>query len=110
MEFTTLIREINNTRTEIKNNIISMMRKYNVEEIECTECDDCPIVFSGTGDECMTLDRITLHPNENLIFECSGSWDNSNVTIREIDIEILIENYMWLVENEEFLFANDNEE
>ena len=105
-----LIREINDTRTEIKNNIISMMRKYNVEEIECTECDDCPIVFSGIGDECMTLDRITLYPNENLIFECSGSWNNGNVTVKEIDIEILIEVYTWLIANEEFLLSTDVEE
>lgn len=110
MEIKDLIKEIKNTRTEIKNNIISMMRKYNVEEIECTESDDCPIVFSGMGDECMTLDRVELTNNDNVILWCSGSWNDDYFSTEEVDIENLIVIYMWLVDNEEFLLSTDDEE
>ena len=110
MEIKDLIKEIENTRNEINNNIISMLNKHNTTEIECYESDDCPIVISGTEDNCMTLDRVELSKNNTIILWCSGSWNNDYVSIQELDVEVLIEIYEWLIANEEFLFSTDDEE
>lgn len=109
MEIKDLFTEIKNTRNEINNNIISMLNKHNTTEIECYECDDCPIVISGTGDDCMTLDRVELSNDNTIILWCSGLWDDDYISIRELDIELLIEIYEWLIANEEILFCDDEE-
>lgn len=110
MEIKDLIKEINNTRNEINNNIISMLNKHNTTEIECYECDDCPIVISGTEDDCMTLDCVVLSKNNTIILGCSGSWNNQHISILELDIEVLIEVYEWLIANEDILFYDEEEE
>lgn len=107
MEIKDLIKEIKNTRNEINDKIISMLDKHNTTEIECYECDDCPIVVSGTDDNCMTLDRVELSNDNTIIFGCSGSWDNDYFSVQELDIELLIEIYEWLIENEDILFYEE---
>lgn len=110
MEIKDLIKEIKNARNEINDNIISMLNRHNTTEIYCYEYDDCPIVISGTNDDCMTLDSVELSNNNTIILGCSGSWNNDYISIRELDIELLIEVYEWLIANEDILFCDDEEE
>jgi hypothetical protein len=109
MEIKDLIKEIKNARNEINDNIISMLNRHNTTEIDCYEYDDCPIVISGTNDDCMTLDRVELSNNNTIILGCSGSWNNDYISIRELDIELLIEVYEWLIANEDILFYEEEE-
>ncbi len=110
MEIKNLIKEIENTRNEINDNIISLLNKHNTTEIDCCECDDCPIVISGTGDDCMTLDRVELSNDNTITLCCSGSWNNDFISIKELDIELAIEIYEWLIANEDILFYDEEDE
>jgi hypothetical protein len=57
----------------------------------------------------MTLDRVELSNNNTIILGCSGSWNNDYISIRELDIELLIEVYEWLIANEDILFYEEEE-
>lgn len=107
------LSEIAKMRDAIHDNLIQLMEKYNATEVECYECDDCPIVFSGMDDDCMTLDRIIYHNingNKVVTFDCSGSWNNTSVCVSQMDIEMLIATHDWIFANEEYLFNQDNDE
>lgn len=107
-KFDKVISEIKNARNDIKADIIELLNKHNTTEIDCTEQDDCPIVFSGMGDDCMTLDKVVYYPQLNrVVFEGSGSCDNDYFELSNLDFEILIEIYDWLIFNEEFLFDDE---
>ena len=102
-------KEIDTMRNAIHENLIQLMENYNKDIVNCYESDDCPIVISGVEDDCMTLDSINLH-NVNdkkfIVFDCSGSWNNTSVCISQIDIEILIDIHDWVFENEVELFED----
>ena len=107
-----LLEQINQMRSAIHENLIALMEKHNAREVDCYEHDDCPIVYSGYGDECMTLDSIEVitTPSVKCIqFNCSGSYSNDYTTPNSMDIELLINTYEWIVANEEILF-NQNED
>jgi hypothetical protein len=101
--------EIDIMRNAIHENLIQLMENYNKDVVDCYECEGCPIVISGVEDDCMTLDSINLH-NVNgkkfIVFDCSGSWNNSSVCISQIDIEILIDIHEWVFNNEVELFED----
>lgn len=102
-------KEIDTMRNAIHENLIQLMESYNKDVVDCYESDDCPIVISGVEDDCMTLDSINLH-NVNgkkfIVFDCSGSWNNTSVCISQIDIEILIDIHDWVFDNEVLLFED----
>lgn len=107
-KFDKIICDIKNARNDIKADIIKLFEKYNTTEIDCTEHNDCPIVFSGMGDDCMILDRVVYYPQLNrVVFEGSGSYSNEYFELNNIDFEILVEIYDWLIYNEQFLFENE---
>lgn len=107
---TNLMNEIRNVRNAINDNLIALMEHYKQREVDCTMFDDCPILFSGYGDECMTLDSIEVvtTPSVKYIhFNCSGSFSNDYTTPHTMDIELLIEVYEWIMGYEDELFSND---
>lgn len=109
-----IINDIHKMRKAIRKNLISLMEHYRVEEVDCYEFDDCPIVINGTNDDgTFTLDRITLpeiNGTKYIRFECSSSCANDYVTPNSMDIESLIDVYVWIMANEEELFNQDYEE
>lgn len=107
------LSEIAKMRDAIHDNLVQLMEKYNAIEVDCYEHDDCPIIFSGMDDECMTLDRINynnINGNKVITFDCSSSWNNNEINVDQMDIEWLIATHDWIFANEEFLFNQDNEE
>ena len=111
---TDFVKNIHEMRKAIRKNLISLMEHYGVEEVDCYEFDDYPIVINGTNDDgTFTLDRITLpeiNGTKYIRFECSSSCANDYVTPNSMDIELLIEVYQWVLANEEDLFNQDYEE
>lgn len=104
--------ELKKMRSAINDNLIALMEHYKQREVDCTMFDDCPIVFNGCGDECMTLDSIEIAttPSVKCIrFNCSGSYNNDYTTPHAMDIELLIEVYEWIIANEEELFNNNED-
>ena len=106
-----VIASIKNAKKDIKNDLINMFKKYNITEIDCTEQDDCPIVFNGMGDDCMTLDRVVYYPQYNrVVFEGSGSYTNEYFELNNLDFEILLDVFSWICSYEKELFAGEDEE
>lgn len=107
------LNEINQMRKAIHENLIALMEKHNAREVDCYEHDDCPIIFNGMDDDCMTLDSIEVITTSNvkcIHFNCSDSYNDDYTTPNSMDIELLINTYEWIMANEEFLFNQDNEE
>ena len=106
--------KIKEMRNAIHDNLVTLMLNYGVDEVDCYEFNDCPIVINGTDDySTFTLDRITLYEingTKYIRFDCSSSCTNDYVTPNSMDIELLIEVYQWVLANEEELFNQEEEE
>lgn len=106
-----VIASIKNAKKDIKNDLISMFKEYNKTEIECVEFDSSPIIFSGTDDDCMTLDRVVYDEKRNEVwFEGSGSYNDGTFDVESLDFEILFEVFSWVYFYKEDLFAGEDEE
>ena len=56
----------------------------------------------------ITLSLLNIITNNNtIILSCSGSWNNHHISIQELDIELTIEIYEWLIANEDILFYEE---
>lgn len=93
---------------DIFNAIVSLMNKHNTNNV-CCDLSDTPIIIfdSNCSDNIHTLDEIILCDNDNIKFGCSSCYSNSYVYINDLDIELLIEVYEWIVENENEIFNED---
>lgn len=87
--------------------LINIMDKHDCSLVETYVCDDTPIVIEG--DDCedtYALDSIRVDENKLIIFCCSSSYDNEEVTSKEISTDILIEILEWVKDNEDELFED----
>jgi hypothetical protein len=100
--------KVKEVRNAIHDNLVTLMMNYGVDEVDCIEFGDCPIVINGTDDDgTFTLDRITLleiNGTKYIRFECSSAYTNDYITPNSMDIELLIEVYQWVMANEQELF------
>ena len=113
INITEFVKNIHEMRKALHENLIVLMDNHKAREIDCFDFDDTPIIFNGLGDDCMTLDRINYHNingNKVITFGCSGSWNNDEINVAQMDIELLIEVYEWIMANEDILFNQYNEE
>lgn len=93
-------------RKQIENYLISLLKEHNVTSIDCYPIGDCPIIiYNSNCDECYTLDCINLN-KDRITFDCSNSYSNDSVALLDMDIELLIDVYEWVKENEEELFED----
>lgn len=99
-------------RIETVKELVSIMKKYDREEVETYEFDDTPIVIdSNEVDDTYTLDgiRVVNGTEPYLIFSCSSSYDSEDVTSDNISIDNLVEILDWVLSNEEWLFESEDE-
>lgn len=94
--------------------LISIMKRHDRKEVETVEFDDTPIVIEkhmGTHIYVYTLDAIRVVDDTEpyLIFSCSSSYDDEDVTPNDITISNLVEILNWVQLNEEWLFENEDE-
>ena len=102
------ITEIKNKYAEFKNticgSITEFMVKHNCTELDVTEFDSTPIIIEDM--ECSaytyTLDRVTYDGNDVRV-HCSNCEDNDSFYIKVLSLDLLIDLYEWLLENEEFM-------
>lgn len=98
--------QIKDIRNTINEKLISLLKKYNTKQVDCVEFGDCPIIiYNSNCDKCYTLDCINLN-KDNITFDCSSSYSNDSVALLDMDIELLIDVYEWVKENEEELFED----
>ena len=103
---------INEVRNEAVNAIISIMSKNNRKEVYTYEFDCTPIIIdSNDCDETYTLDaiRVVEGTTPYIIFSCSSSYDNNEVTSGNTSTDNLLYVLEWITDNEESLFENEDE-
>ena len=103
---------INEVRNEAVNAIISIMSKNNRKEVYTYEFDSIPIIIdSNDCDETYTLDaiRVVEGTTPYIIFSCSSSYDNNEVTSGNTSTDNLLYVLEWITDNEESLFENEDE-
>ena len=102
-------------RKQIEDYLISLLKKLNVTSIDCYSIDcysgDTPTIIDCTSDtDTYTLDTITMYERSNgenfIKFDCSNSYTNDKVHILDIPIELLVDVYEWVKENEAELFED----
>lgn len=101
---------LHNIRVEVENEIINVMKKHDCKEVDTYEFDDTPVVIdSNNADDTLTLDgiRVIEGTKPYLVFECSSSYDNEDVSSTNISIDNLVEILDWVVTYEKFLFDGE---
>lgn len=111
INFNSFCSKVKAMRNAMHANLVTLMMNYGVDEVNCVELGDCPIIINGTDDYgTFTLDRITLYEingTKYIRFECSSACTNDYVIPNSMDIELLIEVYQWVLANEEELFNQE---
>lgn len=99
-------------RKQIENYLISLLVTHDTNSVDCYDCEGCPVIINGVSfddDSTFTLDRINLYLGKDgdyIEFDCSNSYSNDSVALLDMDIELLIDVYEWVKENEEELFED----
>lgn len=98
---TFLVGKIKEIRQSIIDNVVNIMKKHNVREIYCGYITHTPMIH-----ESKTLDSISLNGNKIVLY-CSDEVENDYFFAEHIDIELLIEFYLWFIDYEDELFEQD---
>ena len=104
------IKEVRQIRQAMIDNIIDLMKKHNVNEVYCSCLTNCPVIHFGIcDDDVTTLDTIELVSGDNyeyILFNGSSDFSNGVVYANQMDIELLVEVYNWVMDYEDELFEN----
>jgi hypothetical protein len=95
---------LNEIRTEINEKIIAILNKYDCQEIGCYT-NYVPVLREDLYDSNLTftLDTVGVRWGK-VYFDGSSSMDNTTIWADNLDIELLVGIYEWLIENEEEIF------
>lgn len=96
--------QIEEIRQEINNKIVAMLNKHDFQ-YEVTILGDTPVLKSNEYDENLTftLDCVGIR-NTKVYFEGSSSCESITLWADQIYVEVLIDLYEWLVDNEDEIF------
>ena len=101
---TSLVKEIKEMRNNIIEQITNLMKKHNVSEIYCNYISNQPTIFSGISiDEDLTLEEIEFVKTKHKDYILFNS-TNRSINPKDMDIELLIEVYNWIMDYEDELF------
>lgn len=104
---TSFLKEVNNIRQAIIENIFDLMKRHNVNEIYTEYLSYPPTISIDSYGECYILDSFEILSNgeyEYLLFNGSSENDNTFVTAKQMDIELLVDVYNWIKDNQDDLF------
>lgn len=107
---TPFIKEVRQMRKAMVENIIDLMKKHNVNDVYFPHLNNCPVIHNGIcSDDVTTLNTIELVSGDNyeyILFEGSSDFSNGVVNASDMDIELLVEVYNWIMDYEDELFEN----
>lgn len=108
---TNFTKDVEILRKQIEDYLISLLKEHNVTSVDCYPIGDTPIIIDCTSyTDTSTLDTISMYEKSNgenfIKFDCSNSDTNDDVHILDIPIELLVDVYEWVKENEEELFED----
>lgn len=102
------LKEAQEMRKAIVENLIDLMKEHNVTEVYCSEISpNNPIVSRDINGETATLESIVLVTSaerEYLIFNCESTHYLAEMNSSNIDIELLVSIYQWIMDNKDDLF------
>lgn len=102
------LKEAQEMRKAIVENLINLMKEHNVTEVDCSEINpNNPIVSRDINGETATLESIVLVTSaerEYLIFNCESTHYLAEMNSSNIDIELLVSIYQWIMDNKDDLF------
>jgi hypothetical protein len=106
---TPLIKEINEMRETMVDNLIDLMKRHGVSEVYCSAVNACPpVIHNGIyEDETYTLDTIKLlsgRDNDSILLEGISECGEGEVYASLMDIELLVEVHNWIFDYEDELF------
>lgn len=108
---TPFIKEVRQMRKAMVENIIDLIKKHNVNEVYCSYLNNRPIIHNGIcSDDVTTLDTIELVSGDNyeyILFNGSSDFSNGVVNASDMDIELLVEVYNWVMDYKDELFENN---
>ena len=92
-------------RTAIWQSMAEFMEKHNCTELDVTDFDSTPVIMEDLErcDYTYTMDRLTYDGNGNVSVHCSNCEDSKTLYTTTLNTDTLIDVYMWLLENEEWL-------
>lgn len=105
------IKEIKHVRYVMVDNLIDLMKRHGVNEVDCSEVNACPpVIHVGICDDDVTrLDTIELVSGENyeyILLNGSSELSNGVVNASQMNIELLAEVHDWIKANEKELFED----
>ena len=103
---TPFIKEVKEMRKAIVENLIDLMKKHNVNEVYCTEFNNCPVIHIGIYDEDVTFLNTIEYVNGEWCKYILFNGSNGVVNASSMDIELLVEVYNWIMDYEDELFIN----
>lgn len=87
---------------------VLLMNKHNTNIANCG-LSDSPIILYHTycDDNYYTLDNIVLCDDGCIKFGCSSCFSSTDVYTHDLDLDLLIEVYEWVIYNEDEIFNED---
>lgn len=105
------IKEVRKMRKAMEENLIDLMKQHGVSEVYCDEIENVcpPIIHNGIcEDDVYMLDTIRLISRSD--YECillggGNEYCNGEVYANQMDIELLVEVYDWIISYKDKLFV-----
>lgn len=101
------IKEVKKMRKAMVENLIDLMKRHGVNKVYCSAVNDCPpVIFVAICDDDVirldTIEFVSGDKYEYILF-------NGVVNASQMDIELLVEVYNWIIDYENDLFESIKE-
>ena len=97
------MQRVSKLRAEIISQIETFLDSHGIKCLTAAEVNEgsSPIIIDGLDDEdTFTLDRL-INDEVDTILECSSCWENTSVSLYDVNAEVAEGILDWLYENEE---------
>ena len=106
-------QKLKDIRVETVKELVSIMKKHDHKEVKAYGFDDKPVVIEkkmGAYIYIYTLNAIRVVDDTEpyLIFCCSSSYDNKDVTPNDVTTSNLVDILNWVESNKEWLFERED--
>ena len=91
-------------RTNIVEEVIALMQKYDCTEINCANSDLVVIPDNIEDSYSYYLKKVAIEPNDGVKVYFSNRIDNDYCSLRGFDTDTMLEIAKWLYDNENYLF------
>lgn len=103
------MKEVRQMRYAMIDNLIDLMKLHGVNEVDCSEINDCPpVIHVGICDDDVTLldtiELVSVDNYEYILLNGSSDFSNGVVNASQMNIELLVGVYNWIDKYKNELF------